>query len=96
MHGLEHDRNHWYGFERAKIRDNGMLVTGMLFGVTHLYWKTSSAKGVGDPMGTALLAANLAQNSDCDHCLGALLPVSRAKANSMIPGRYRRERTLML
>ena len=64
----------WYGFERAEIRDNGMLVTGMMFGVTYLYWKTSSAKGVGGPTGTALLATNLAQNSDCDHRLGGFFP----------------------
>ena len=27
----------WYSLERVKLRDNGGLVTGMLFGMTYLY-----------------------------------------------------------
>ena len=61
------------------------MVTGTLFGVTYLYWKESNAGEAENPMGTTLLAAHLARNSDRDHRLGGLLPVSRAKANSMIP-----------
>ena len=71
--------------ERAKVRDNRILMMRMLFGLIHLYWKTSGPRGVGNLAGTTLLAANLAHNFDCDHRFGGLSPVSRAKANSMIP-----------
>ena len=48
---------------RVKLRNNGGLVRGTLFGVTYLYWKESTASRVGDLMGTTLLATNLAHNS---------------------------------
>ena len=46
------------------------MVMETLFGVTYLYWKESNVRGIGSPTGATLLAANLAQNSDCDrhHC----------------------------
>ena len=48
---------------RVKLRNNGGLVRGTPFGVTYLYWKESTASGVGNLTDTTLLATNLAHNS---------------------------------
>ena len=38
-------------------------MRGTPFGVTYLYWKESTASGVGNLTDTTLLATNLAHNS---------------------------------
>lgn len=74
-----------YGFgegesERQQNVDDGDAVRS-----NPLILENERSKGVGNLAGTTLLAINLAHNSDCDHRFGGLSPVSRAKANSMIP-----------
>ena len=71
----------WCGFGRAEPRNNGVLVTETLSGVTYLYLKERSA-GVKNPTGTSPPAANLAWNSYY-HRLGGPLPVSRPETNPM-------------
>ena len=60
----------WYSFERVRLRNDGAMVTGILFGVTYLYWKESSAREAENPTGVTLPAARLARNSDRSYRLG--------------------------
>ena len=65
---------------RESEAENGTLARGALFCVTHLYWKESSAGGVGNLTGTTLPATNLTEFCR-DHRLEGLSPKFRAKAS---------------